>query len=94
MDDIENEIKSEQQEEVAKVSGKPVEKQFAVETQNVMSKTNSGLVQEIELKNYNNQQYMGNIYIGDFHQEIPVLFDTGSPLVYVLTDQCGEELCP
>jgi hypothetical protein len=37
---------------------------------------------------------MGNIYIGDSKQEIPVLFDTGSPMVYVLTDKCDSALCP
>ena len=37
---------------------------------------------------------MGNIYIGDNKQEIPMLFDTGSPMVYILTDKCEKELCP
>lgn len=37
---------------------------------------------------------MGNVYIGDSKQEVPVLFDTGSPMVYVLTDSCEEMLCP
>ena len=37
---------------------------------------------------------MGNIYFGGTKQEIPMLFDTGSPMVYVLTNECRQELCP
>jgi len=54
----------------------------------------TGFVQEIDLTNYNNQQYMGNIYIGDSKQEIPMLFDTGSPMIYILTDECDSSSCP
>jgi len=37
---------------------------------------------------------MGNIYVGGSKQEIPMLFDTGSPMVYVLTNECDKDLCP
>lgn len=37
---------------------------------------------------------MGNLYFGDSKQKIPVLFDTGSPMVYVLNQNCGAALCP
>jgi hypothetical protein len=42
-------------------------------------------VYEVELTNFNNEQYVGNIWFGDGKQKIPVMFDTGSPMVYVLT---------
>lgn len=37
---------------------------------------------------------MGNLYFGGARQKIPVLFDTGSPMVYVLNQQCDSMLCP
>lgn len=48
----------------------------------------------IDLQNFNNEQYIGNIVIGDQKQKLPVLFDTGSALMYVVTDKCQNELCP
>jgi len=47
------------------------------------------------LTNQNNEQYIGNILFGgDTKQSIPVMFDTGSSLLYVLTDSCESVLCP
>jgi hypothetical protein len=37
---------------------------------------------------------MGNIYIGDNKQEVPMLFDTGSAMMYVVTNNCDKALCP
>lgn len=37
---------------------------------------------------------MGNLFFGDSKQKIPVLFDTGSPMVYVLNQKCDKALCP
>jgi hypothetical protein len=37
---------------------------------------------------------MGNLYFGGARQKIPVLFDTGSPMVYVLNQKCDSMLCP
>lgn len=53
-----------------------------------------GSMSEIDLQNYNNQQYIGNLYFGGEKQKIPMLFDTGSPMMYVLTDKCDSNLCP
>ena len=57
-------------------------------------KNATAFIQEIDLKNFNNQQYMGNIFVGNSKQAIPVLFDTGSPMVYMLTNSCDKALCP
>jgi hypothetical protein len=46
----------------------------------------------ISLTNINNQQYVGNMYFGNPKQEMTVQFDTGSSVVYVLTDKCKN--CP
>jgi len=54
-----------------------------------------GIQTRIELTNSNNEQYIGNILFGgDTKQSIPVMFDTGSSLLYVLTDSCESVLCP
>jgi hypothetical protein len=34
------------------------------------------------------------LYFGGEKQKIPMLFDTGSPMMYVLTDKCDANLCP
>ena len=52
------------------------------------SQTKKSPVYEVELTNYNNEQYVGSIWFGDGKQKIPVMFDTGSPMVYVLTQDC------
>ena len=70
MDDIENEIEKEQQKKEANESPKatlPSQAMASIETTNSLTKTDHGLLQEIELKNFNNQQYVGNIFIGDNH---------------------------
>lgn len=48
----------------------------------------------IDLQNFNNEQYIGNIVLGDTKQKVPVMFDTGSALMYVVTDKCQHDLCP
>ena len=58
------------------------------------AKAKKSPVYEVELTNYNNEQYVGSIWFGDGKQKIPVMFDTGSPMVYVLTQDCSNELCP
>ena len=42
----------------------------------------------IELENINNQQYVGYIYMGTPPQKMKMLFDTGSPLMYIVTESC------
>lgn len=48
----------------------------------------------IDLQNFNNEQYIGSIVVGDDKQSVPVMFDTGSALMYVVTDKCDKNLCP
>lgn len=43
---------------------------------------------QVPLKNYKNLQYTADIWIGDPLQKITVMFDTGSAIVYALTDLC------
>lgn len=47
----------------------------------------------IELRNINNQQYVGDIKIGTPPQELTVMFDTGSSIIYTLTSRCKRG-CP
>ena len=46
----------------------------------------------IDLKNINNQQFVGELYLGTPPQKIPMQFDSGSAVLYVVTDKC--ENCP
>lgn len=48
----------------------------------------------IDLVNHNNEQYVGNLLVGDAKKEIPVMFDTGSSLFYLITDACDSASCP
>lgn len=48
----------------------------------------------IDLVNHNNEQFVGNLLVGDARKEIPVMFDTGSSLMYLLTNGCDEASCP
>lgn len=48
----------------------------------------------INLVNHNNEQYVGNLLVGDAKKEIPVMFDTGSSLFYLITDACDSASCP
>ena len=48
----------------------------------------------IDLKNINNEQYVGTLMFGSNQQKMPILFDTGSSLMYVVTDKCDKALCP
>lgn len=60
-----------------------------------MEKVNSeGAYKEIDLLNLNNEQYVGSLWVGDSKQKIPIMFDTGSPMVYFLTDSCDKGQCP
>ena len=45
----------------------------------------------VPLRNYGGLQYTGEIFIGEELQKMTVQFDTGSAIVYVLTDQCNED---
>jgi cathepsin D len=47
----------------------------------------------IPLKNFKNTQYIGNIKIGEPHQEIPVIFDTGSGNLWVTSSLCHSSSC-
>ena len=47
---------------------------------------------EVELANYNNQQYVGEFYFGTPLQKMSVQFDTGSSAIYVITQKCTD--CP
>ena len=49
---------------------------------------NTGAMVGIDLKNINNEQYVGELAFGGSQQKIPVMFDTGSAMIYVLTDNC------
>ena len=46
----------------------------------------------VELQNINNQQFVGDIYMGNPLQKMRVMFDTGSALMYMVTDKCKN--CP
>ena len=50
----------------------------------------TGGIAHVPLKNINNQQYIGDVYFGDNNQKMTMQFDTGSAVVYVLTDLCKE----
>ena len=43
---------------------------------------------QVPLKNINNQQYTGEVYFGNPPQKMTMQFDTGSAIVYLLTDMC------
>lgn len=47
----------------------------------------------IALRNINDQQYVGEILIGQPPQLMHVMFDTGSSIMYVLSTKC-EKGCP
>lgn len=42
------------------------------------------------LTSHSGLQYTGEIFFGKDKQKIKVQFDTGSAIVYVLTDKCNE----
>ena len=44
-------------------------------------------IAHVPLKNIDNQQYTGEVYFGNPLQKINMQFDTGSAIVYVLTDR-------
>ena len=48
----------------------------------------------IDLKNIKNEQYVGTLMFGSNRQKMPILFDTGSSLMYVVSDKCDQQLCP
>lgn len=48
----------------------------------------------IDLKNIKNEQYVGTLMFGSNKQKMPILFDTGSSLMYVVSDKCDQQLCP
>jgi len=47
----------------------------------------------IPLKNFKNTQYIGDIFLGDPEQAIPVIFDTGSGNLWVTSSLCRAESC-
>jgi len=47
----------------------------------------------IPLRNINNMQFVGDIYLGQPVQKLTVMFDTGSALMYALTSNCTRG-CP
>lgn len=47
----------------------------------------------IPLKNFKNTQYVGDIFLGDPEQAIPVIFDTGSGNLWVTSHLCRAESC-
>lgn len=47
----------------------------------------------IPLKNFKNTQYVGEIFLGDPKQSIPVIFDTGSGNLWVTSSLCRAESC-
>lgn len=58
------------------------------------SSTDERQMMTIDLVNHNNEQYVGNLLVGDAKKEIPVMFDTGSSLFYLITDACDSASCP
>ena len=47
----------------------------------------------ISLKNYFNSQFIADLMVGSPEQAIPVLLDTGSPDVWIISDDCVENTC-
>ncbi len=47
----------------------------------------------IPLKNFKNTQYVGEIYLGEPKQAIPVIFDTGSGNLWVTSSLCRADSC-
>lgn len=47
----------------------------------------------ISLRNINNQQYVGEVLVGQPQQLMTVMFDTGSSIMYVLSTKC-QKGCP
>lgn len=43
---------------------------------------------EINLININNQQFIGDLYMGTPMQKMSMIFDSGSSYLYVITDKC------
>ena len=60
---------------------------LSVLAKNLSSDKLNSLV-EIDLQNIKNQQYIGDVFIGQPAQPIKVQFDTGSSAVYLITDSC------
>lgn len=48
----------------------------------------------IDLENVNNQQYIGKAEFGNPKQALRMLFDTGSAVIYVMSDKCAANDCP
>lgn len=48
----------------------------------------------VELMNIDDKQYIGKMEIGTPKQSLKVLFDTGSAVVYVMSDRCLSFDCP
>lgn len=53
------------------------------------STNTDSLTKIIELKNFKNSQYIGNIFLGDPIQQFPVIFDTGSGNLLVTSSLCN-----
>lgn len=49
--------------------------------------------EKIRLKNYDDNQFIGNIEIGSPSQEIPVIFDTGSGNIWINSKKCNSKYC-
>lgn len=48
----------------------------------------------ITLDNVSNQQYIGRVEVGTPKQELSMLFDTGSAVIYMMSDKCSPGDCP
>ena len=43
---------------------------------------------EFELGNFKNTQYYGSLFVGSSQDEFEFIFDTGSPWLWISTDEC------
>lgn len=47
----------------------------------------------VQMKNYFNSEYIAMLELGTPFQKVPVLLDTGSPDIWVVSDLCDSQTC-